>query len=137
MDHPRRTGFDLRRPAAAIAVALIAPAGLFFLAVVGRSLQPIEHEPARTLNHIAQAFLGLPAVAGGLVIVVAPALALLLAAAVVWRTFVTDRALTADIARLARAMVPFLRRPTLLVALVVAVAALAMAVFLAVHAIVG
>ena len=137
MLHPRRNHVDLRRETATVALALVAPAGLFFLSVVGRALQPIDHEPARTLNQIAQAFIDLPAAVGVLVIVLAPAVGLLLSATVVWRTVDTDPTLASDIARLARAIVPFLRRPTLLVALVVTVAALAMTILLMVHALLG
>ena len=137
MDHPHRIPADLRRETAAVALGLVVPAGLFFLSVVGRALQPIDHEPARTLNQIAQAFLDLPAAVGVLVIVLAPAVGLVLGATVVWRTVNTDPTLASDITCLARAIVPFLRRPTLLVALVVTVAALAMTILVMVHAFVG
>ena len=137
MDHPRRNPVDLRRETAAVALGLVVPAGLFFLSVVGRALQPIDHEPARTLNQIAQAFLDLPAAVGVLVIVLAPAVGLVLSATVVWWTVDTDPALASDVTRLARAIVPFLRRTTLLVALVVTVAALAMTILVMVHTFVG
>jgi len=126
-----------RRVATVLAVALLAPGALFFVAVVGRSLQPVAHEPSRTLNAIANGFLALPPAIGVALIMVAPLLAMAVAAVVVWRTVATDPALGQDLRRVVDAALPLVRRPTLLVAIATLVVAAGMAGVLAVHAIAG
>lgn len=128
---------DGRRVSTLAAAVLVAPAALFFVAAIGRQLQPVQHEPARTLDAIVNAFAALPPTVGVVLVIVAPALALLLAAVVIARTIQTDLTLRADLAVAGRALVPLLRRPTLLVAAAVVVGATAILLFLGVHAIVG
>lgn len=133
LDQTRPGRLNLQRVAAGLALVLVTPGALFFVAMVGRSLQPVAHEPARTLNVIVLAFLGLPGpVAIGL-IAVAPLAAIALA---VWQTGATDPEVAGDLGRLAAA-IPVLRRPTLLVATAVLVLGAAMLAALLVHAIVG
>jgi hypothetical protein len=109
-----------RRWAAILSAALAAPAALFFFAAIGRTLQPIDHEPARTLNAVVAWFLG----AGGLkllvLLLVLPSIALLLAATALWRTWQTDQSLRSDLVAFGRAAIPLLRRPWLLLAALVA-----------------
>ena len=126
------------RPLAAVAaLILVAPAALFFVAAIGRQLQPMEYQPARALNAIVEGYLALPPAVGMALIVVAPAAALLLAAFVAWRTIATDPSLPGDLRRLGMALAPILRRPTLLLSLLVCCGAAGMLLFLAVHAVAG
>ena len=130
-------GATSRRVAAAIALALVAPATVFFAAAIARSLQPVAHEPARTLSAIVDAFLALPPLVLLGLVGVAPVAAIVLAAIVVWRTATADSTLREDVRRLADAGVPFLRRPTLLVALVVLLLGLAVISVVTVHTLAG
>jgi hypothetical protein len=121
----------------ALAVALLAPGALFLVSIVGRSLQPVEHEPSRTFNAITNGFLALPPTIAIGLIIVAPLVAMALAAMVVWRTVATDPALSQDLGRLADAAMPLLRRPTLLVAVAILVVAAGLMGVLIVHALAG
>lgn len=128
---------DARRLAALGAVLLVAPAALFLASAVGRSLQPVAHEPARTLGSIVEAFLSLPPTLGVALLVVAPFAAFGLAAFALLRTFRVDVGLRADLRSAGLALVPILRRPTFVVSAVVLAASGAVLVFFAVHAIAG
>ena len=137
MQQNRSHPFEPRPLAAVAALILVAPAALFFAAAIGRRLQPVEYQPARALNAIVEGYLALPPAVGMALIIVAPAAALLLAASVAWRTIATDPTLSGDLRRLSMALAPILRRPTLLLSLVVCGAAAGMLLFLAVHAAAG
>ncbi len=128
---------DGRRLASLVAVVLVSPAAVFFAAANGRSLQPVEHEPARTLEAIVEAFAALPPALGFALVVVAPLVALGLAAFAVGRTFRTDERLRDDLRAAGLAVRPILRRPTFVVSLVVLAGSFAILAFLAVHAVVG
>jgi hypothetical protein len=132
-----RSVIDLRRLATFAAVLLVLPAAVFFAAAIGRSLQPVEHEPARTLEAIVEAFAAMPPALGIALVVVAPLVALCLAAFVVARTFDADERLRGDLRAAGIALMPIVRRPTLVVAAVVLVGSLAILAFLALHAVAG
>jgi hypothetical protein len=137
MQQRRSHSFEPRPLAAVAALILVAPAALFFAAAVGRQLQPREYQPARALNAIVEGYLALPPALGVALILVAPAVALLLAALVVWRSLATDPDLARDLRRLGVALAPILRRPTFLLSLVVCGGAGVMLALLAIHAVVG
>ena len=137
MQQNRSHSFEPRPLAAVAALILVAPAALFFMAAIGRQLQPVEYQPARALNAIVEGYLALPPAVGLALIVMAPVVALLLAAFVVWRSLATDPDLPRDLRHLGVALVPILDRPTLLLSLVVCSGAAVMLIFLALHAVVG
>ncbi len=128
---------DVRRIAALGALALVSPAVVFFAAALGRSLQPVQHEPARTLDGIFQAFAALPSAVAVALVVVAPLVALGLALFALVRTFRSDDRLREDLRVAGRALVPIAGRPIFVISVVVFVASAAILAFLAVHAIVG
>ena len=128
---------DARRVAAVAAVMLVAPAVVFFTAAIGRSLQPVQHEPARTLEAIVEAFAALPPAIGFALVVVAPLAAFALSVLVLVRTVHSDERLAGDLRAAGLALELIVRRPTFVIAVVVLVASVAIVAFLAVHAIVG
>ena len=137
MQQNRSHSFEPRPLAAVAALILVAPAALFFMAAIGRQLQPVEYQPARALNAIVEGYLALPPAVGLALIVMAPAAALLLAALVVWRSLASDPDLPRDLRHLCVALVPILHRPTFLLSLVVCGGAPVMLIFQALHALVG
>ncbi len=128
---------DTRRLAALGALALVLPAVVFFAAAIGRSLQPVQHEPARTLEAIFQAFVALPPAVGVALVALAPLVALGLALFALVRTFRSDERLRDDLRVAGHALAPIVARPTFVISVAVVVASAAILAFLAVHAIVG
>ncbi len=129
---------DLRRlPVAALAAILAAPAAMFFLSAIGRSLQPVPHEPARTLDALVTWFVDLAAPWLVVLLIVMPAVAVAIALAVLWRALASDPGARADLVALGRSVQAVIRRPTLIVtALVVAFGALYFGA-ITIHAIAG
>lgn len=126
-----------RLPLAVVAVACVVPAAIFFAAVIGRSLQPIEHEPARTLDAIVAWFssLGDP---GVLVLLMAlPAIGMVLGAGLVVSALREDVALPQDLVALGTAAITVLRRPAFILGLVTVLFGLGFFAVMAVHAIAG
>ncbi len=119
------------------ALVLVTPAALFFLATIGRSLQPTTHEPSRTLDAVVTWFGSLgPGAAVGLLLVM-PTLGVLVAAVLLWTTWQRDLSLRGDVRDLGRALGAFVHRPAfVVVVLVLAFAALFFAA-IAIHAVVG
>lgn len=110
---------DARRlPLVALACLLVAPAAFFFLAALGRTLQPVNHEPARTLDAVVTWFGSLPGPELGVVLLVLPVVGLGLA---VWqlRAAWADSAARADLVGLGEAVGRVFRRPALLLSLLV------------------
>jgi hypothetical protein len=128
---------EVRRLAALGAVLLVAPAALFLASAIGRSLQPVAHEPARTLEAVVEAFLALPPTLAVALLVAAPFVAIGLAAFALSWTLRVDGRLRADLRSAGLALVPILRRPTFVVSAVVLTGSFAILVFFAVHAIAG
>ncbi len=122
---------------AVLAALLAAPAALFFLAAIGRTLQPTTHEPARTLDVLVNWFLGLGGLGLLVLLVVLPFVGAVIAAALLWRTWRADPALRSDLAVLGRAVLPFLRRPAVFLAALVVVFGAAYFAALFVHALAG
>lgn len=129
---------DARRlGVAGLSAVLVAPAATFFFAAIGRSLQPITHEPARTLDAIVTWFGALPGAALLALLVVLPFIGLVLAAAILWKTWSGDAAIRADVAAFARDGAKLVRRPAFVLSILVfALGALYFAA-MAVHAIAG
>jgi hypothetical protein len=126
-----------RTSIAAVAVVLVAPAAAFFLSAVGRSLQPTNHEPSRTLDAIVTWFGALPDAAVVAFLVVLPFVGLVLAAGFLWRTWTADAGVRADTLAFAEAAARVARRiPIVLAALVVLFGVLYFFV-ITVHAIAG
>ncbi len=122
---------------AALTVLLVAPAAVFFLSAVGRSLQPANHEPSRTLDAIVTWFGALPVPAVEIVLVVLPFVGLVLAAGFMWRTWSGDEATRADVAALVQAGARVARRPALVITGVVVAFGVLYFVALTVHSVAG
>jgi hypothetical protein len=122
---------------AALAVLLVAPAAAFFLSAVGRSLQPTNHEPSRTLDAIVTWFGALPVPAVVIVLMVLPFVGLVLAVGFLWRTWTGDEATRADVAALAQAGARVVRRPALVMTGFVVAFGVLYFVALTVHAVAG
>ena len=122
---------------AALAAILVAPAAIFFFAAIGRSLQPVTHEPARTLEAIVTWFGALPGASLLALLVMLPCIGLILAASMVRKTWSSDEGTRADVAAFVRAGMRVVRRPAFVLSiLVLAFGALYFAA-VAVHAIAG
>ena len=120
-----------------LALVMAAPAAVFFVSAIGRSLQPTVHQPARTLEAIVAWFGALPGVVSVAVLVVLPFIGLVLAACLLWNTWTTEEGTRADALALAQAATRIVRRfPFLLAALVVVFGVLYFAAVV-VHAIAG
>jgi len=126
-----------RLKVAGLSVILIAPAAIFFLAAIGRSLQPVAHEPAHTLDAIVTWFGALSSLALVVLIVVLPSLALVLAATIAWRTWSADEGTRADVAAFIRAGAKVVRRPAFVIAVVLLAFGIVYFAALGVHAIAG
>ncbi len=127
----RRLGLAL------LAVACVVPGTLFFMAAVGRLLQPVEHQPARTLEAIFEAYVGLPAGILAALVVVGPLVALVLGLYLVTAEWRTDPTLRQDAGVLATAAVRLVRRPAFAVGAAVSLVAGLVTIVLMVHAIAG
>lgn len=131
-------GIERRRlRLALVALACALPGALFFAAAVGRLLQPTEHQPARTLEAIYEAFAGLPPVVLAGLVVAGPLVALVIGLYLIVAEWRVDPALRSDTRALAALVGRLLRRPAFVIGIVVAAAAFFMTLALAVHAIAG
>ena len=126
-----------RRSIAAVAVALIAPAAAFFLSAIGRSLQPTNHEPSRTLDAIVTWFGTLPDAAIALVLVVLPLVGFFLAAGYLWRTWIADPAIRADTVTLVHAAGRVARHISVVFAALVVLFGLLYFAAITIHAVAG
>lgn len=126
-----------RTPLAVVAVACVVPAAVFFGAAVGRSLQPVEREPARTLQAIVDWFaaLGDPALLA--LLVALPAVGTLLGIGLVVASLREDVALRSDLLALGAAVAVVLRRPAFVLGLLTVACGIAFFAVMAVHAIAG
>jgi hypothetical protein len=122
---------------ALLTLTLVAPAAVFFFSAVGRSMQPVAHEPARTLSAIVTWFGGLPEVVILIVLVGLPLTGLGLAAGVLWRTWTSDEVTRADLAALAGAVARVARRPAIVVNVLVVVFGVLYFAAVTVHAVAG
>lgn len=120
-------------------VALIAvlPAALFLGAAAVASMQPSAYEPSRTAHQFVDWMGAQPGVVVMGLLVVAPAIALVLGGAVLWRRIRADEALRADFAQLGAVLVRLARRPTVVVATIAVVAAAGVLALVIQHVIVG
>jgi hypothetical protein len=124
--------------AAAVGSAvLVAPAVVFFGAATGRLLQPPNREPAHFAGAVFDWFVSLPEYAAALVLLAAPAAALLLGGLVLWRSLADDEALCADVRELGRVVLRILRRPAAWLSALVVLTSAGILFFLGWHAIVG
>jgi hypothetical protein len=98
--------------ATVIAVVAMAPITLFVASAAGRLLQPLPNEPAGIEQRIFDWFVALPAAGVGLLLIALPLIGMVLAGAVLWRSWRSDAALRADV-RLAVALVGRLVRKPL------------------------
>jgi hypothetical protein len=119
------------------AVILVAPAAVFFFSAIGRTLQPTNHEPARTLDAIVTWFGALPAGALVAVLVLLPFIGLLLAASFVWRTWITDDGTRVDTLAFAHAAARIVRRLPFVIAILVLAFGVLYFAAITVHAIAG
>ncbi len=122
---------------AAAILVLVAPAAVFFLAAVGRSLQPTTHEPSRTLDAVVTWFGSLDAGAAVGLLLVMPTVGVLVAAGLLWTTWQRDRSLQGDLRDLGRALAAFVRRPAFVVAVLVLAFAAVFFAAITVHAVTG
>ncbi|HYK95146.1 MAG TPA: hypothetical protein VE011_04645 [Candidatus Dormibacteraeota bacterium] len=120
-----------------LSAILAAPAGLFFLAAIGRTLQPTAHEPSRTLDAVVTWFLALGGLGLFALLVVLPFVAVLLAGRIVWREWSTDSTLRSDLDALRRAAVPIVHRPAVILAVVVVAFGAVYFAAMLVHALAG
>lgn len=120
-----------------VAVLAIAPITIFALATVGRLLQPLPSEPAGTEERIYQWFVALPAAAIVILLIVLPVLALVTAAAVLWRSWRTDPDLQTDTRQAAVLGWRFLRRPTVWLCAVVVLGGVLLGIAIVIHGITG
>jgi len=75
-----------------------------FLAAIGRTLQPTNHEPSRTMDALVTWFLGFGGVGLLVVLVVLPFVAILLALGLLLRAWATDEGLRSDLIALGRSV---------------------------------
>jgi hypothetical protein len=117
--------------ASLVAVLLVVPASVFFAALVGTRLQPIEHEPAHTLGRILDAFAALPIPTVAVLLLVLPAVALILSAMVLQTSWRSDAIVRQDVATLLSATRRMLIHPAFVLSalsLLVALAVLGMVI---------
>ena len=126
-----------RTSIAVVAVALIAPAVAFFLSAFGRSLQPTNHEPSRTLDAIVTWFGTLPDVAIVLVLIVLPFVGFVLAAGYLWRTWIADPDIRADTDALVHAAGRVARNISVVFAALVVLFGLLYFAAITIHAVAG
>jgi hypothetical protein len=86
--------------AAFVAVLAMAPITLFAASAAGRLLQPLPNQPAAAEERIFEWFTALPALGLVGLLIALPLIGMVLAGAVLWRSWRSDAALRAD-ARLA------------------------------------
>jgi hypothetical protein len=93
------------------AMLAMAPVALFVASAVGRLLQPVPNEPAGIEEHVFEWFVALPPAAVVVLLLGLPAIAIVLAGAVLWHAWRSDATLRTD-ARLGAALLLRLaRRP--------------------------
>ena len=127
---------DPRRLLAVLAAVLVLPAVVFLGSAIGRSLQPVTNQPARTLDAIVAWFLSLGQL--GLVAVgLLPLLGIAAGAAAVGLWLRRDAALAADLGTLGAAAVVVLRRPSFVLAALAVLLGLVCALVVGVHALAG
>jgi len=94
-----------------VAVLAMMPIVVFLVATIGRLLQPVSHEPAGTEQRVYEWFVALPATSLTVLLFVLPAVAVILAATVVWQVWQRDPDLRADTSAAVVLLLRFLRRP--------------------------
>ncbi len=122
---------------AVVSAILAAPAALFFFAAIGRTLQPTAHEPSRTLDTLVTWFLGTGGLSLLVLLLVLPFVAVLMAIMLLLREWATDPTLRSDLAAVRRALRPIVRRPALLLAVLVVLFGSVYFSALVIHGLVG
>lgn len=123
--------------ASLLSFALVLPAVAFFGAALIRGMQPGVHEPARTAQAVVDAFAQLPGDAHWILILLAPVVAAVLAAAVITVRLATDATARADVAALGAGLRRVARQPALVIAVLALLASLGTIAFVVDHAIAG
>ena len=135
---PDMTGHSrVQALASLLAVALVLPSLAFLSAATVRLMQPREYQPARAAWVIFDFFGALPRELAAVVLLAAPALALVLGLAVAWRRLADDPESRTDIAALGAAARRMSRHPALVAAILAALASAAVLIFAADHLIAG
>jgi hypothetical protein len=98
--------------AALVAVLAMAPITLFAASAAGRLLQPLANQPAAAEERIFEWYAALPAASLAVLLVALPLIGMVLAGAVLWRSWRSDAAVRAD-ARLAAGLLGRLVRKPL------------------------
>ncbi len=140
--YPPAEELTMTRPRVQLAAALLAtlavfPAAVFFASAIARGMQPVEHQPSATFNAIVEAFKSFPAGVNVALLLVGPAVALVLALAVLITRLPADMELRADIAEFGTVSLRLLRRPAVVLSALVVLASFCTLFFLLVHSIVG
>jgi uncharacterized membrane protein YedE/YeeE len=98
--------------AAFVALLAMAPITVFVASAAGRLLQPSPNQPAAAEERIFEWFAALPAASLAVLLVALPLIGMVLAGAVLWRSWRSDATLRAD-ARLAAGLLGRLVRKPL------------------------
>ena len=116
--------------AALVAVLAMAPITLFAVAAAGHLFQPLPNQPAAAEERIFDWFTALPAASLAVLLLALPLIGMVLARAVLWRSWWSDAALRADarmaaglLRRLARKPLVWLSAAVLLVGTLLSIAA--------------
>jgi hypothetical protein len=117
--------------AALVAVLAMAPITLFVASAAGRLLQPLPNQPAAAEERIFDWFVALPAASVAVLLVALPLVGMVLAGAVLWRSWRSDAALRVDawlaaglLGRLIRKPLVWLSAGVLLVGTLLGIAAM-------------
>lgn len=121
--------------AAFAATLLVLPAVVLLASAMIRLMQPVQYQPAHAADVIVNWFVAINS--GPLVLGVAPVLALVLGALVVWPRLSSDPDLRADARLFVDVAVRLLRRPAVVAGALATVASLAVLVVAIDHAIAG
>ena len=123
--------------AALVAVLAMAPITLFVASAAGRLLQPLPNQPVAAEERIFEWFVALPAMSVAVLLVALPLVGMVLAAAVLWRSWRSDAALRADVRLAAGLLSRLVRRPLVWLSACVLLVGTLLGIAAVVHGITG
>lgn len=123
--------------AALVAALAMAPITLFAVSAAGRLLQPLPNQPAPAEEHIFDWFVALPAMSAAVLLVALPLIGMVLAAAVLWRSWRSDAALRADTRLAAGLLGRLVRKPLVWLSTAVLLVGTLLGIAAVVHGITG
>jgi amino acid transporter len=123
--------------AALVAVLAMAPISLFAASAAGRLLQPLPNQPAAAEERIFEWFVALPAMSVSVLLVALPLLGMVLAGAVLWRSWRSDADLRADVRLAAGLLGRLIRKPLVWLSAAVLLVGTLLVIAAVVHGIAG